>query len=58
MDFKEWLNEIDDSDMSAFDYLVFHSFPDPTDVAALSALLEKAFNAGVASGIDAAMDYL
>jgi hypothetical protein len=58
MDFNDWLNQIDEFDMSAFDYLVFHSFPDPTDVAALSALLEKAFNAGKEVGWTQAGDYL
>jgi hypothetical protein len=53
MDFNEWLNSVDNSGRSRFDYL-----DDFVESAALVELMEEAYDAGVVSGIDAAMDYL
>jgi predicted Zn-dependent protease len=53
MDFKEWLNNVDDSGRSRFDYL-----DDFVESAALVELMEEAFNAGKEVGWTQAGDYL
>ena len=58
MDFNEWFYNGDDSGTSRFEYLALNASLDCDDVDALAALMEEAYEAGVASGIDAAMDYL
>jgi hypothetical protein len=58
MDFNEWFYNVDDSGMNGFDRIIHCLSHEHDDVDAIAALMEKAYEAGVASGIDAAMDYL
>jgi hypothetical protein len=50
MDFKEWFNEVDYSGMNVF-YRIISMSSDCDDLDALSALMEKAFEAGYEQGV-------
>jgi hypothetical protein len=61
MDFNEWTNSTTEDalggydEVSVYEHVMAGDYDSRTDIL---TLLEEAFNAGVASGIDAAMDYL